>query len=579
MPLYQLITKLLSAEHQRLTFLLNFLFVALFVSLFYSELNGKSKSDDFPAVVIKGGQTEYDIKKVMEILPDTLGIMNPDEVLTSEDFVSYNKGVFSKNVETFWVRFKTRNLSGKEIDLLVSSFFIDRLTVFRLDSTFQKIITVSDNHGYMLQPEDRAFDFYQTSLVPLKLRKNDTDQWYIKLWSERPKNHRNVEPSVRMGFVGYTMEGFERWYRYGEIFNLVMLGITFMVIVFNTTLFFWGKESNYGYLAIYNIGYLIWVFFLGGFLIFFNIVDDHLIEKSLRRTIPFAMLTIGYSFFSTDFLNLKDHYPRLTKVIRFSGLMYGSLTVLYFVGFPELATAIMQLISPVVFLGVLYGSIRIFIIYRNFRNGLFLAAVILLNFSHGFFLFAYNDPHFNYLWGHHVTQIVFLIDIILFSVITTLKFIEYKQEKILIETEKQIVQRELDKKNRQLASIVAQQANRNESLANLKKTVSNSTGDNQELKKITQEIGQIMHTNTNWDNFKLHFEDVHPNFFKILTDRYPNLTPNDHRLSAFIKMGLKNKEVATVTGVSVRAVEKARERLKKKMGVENLAAAIREIQD
>jgi len=70
------------------------------------------------------------------------------------------------------------------------------------------------------------------------------------------------------------------------------------------------------------------------------------------------------------------------------------------------------------------------------------------------------------------------------------------------------------------------------------------------------------------DEFKLFFERVHPNFYKTLGERYPDLTSRDMRLCAFIYLGMTTKEIAVLTYREVRSVESSRNRLRKKLGLD-----------
>lgn len=71
------------------------------------------------------------------------------------------------------------------------------------------------------------------------------------------------------------------------------------------------------------------------------------------------------------------------------------------------------------------------------------------------------------------------------------------------------------------------------------------------------------------EEFRQYFERVHPDFYKTLSDRYPELTQRDLRLCAFIYLGLNTKEIASMSYREVRSVESARNRLRKKLGLEN----------
>jgi DNA-binding CsgD family transcriptional regulator len=49
----------------------------------------------------------------------------------------------------------------------------------------------------------------------------------------------------------------------------------------------------------------------------------------------------------------------------------------------------------------------------------------------------------------------------------------------------------------------------------------------------------------------------------------PNLTLNEKRLCAFLRLDMTSKEISAITGQSVRAIEQARIRLRKQLGLTN----------
>lgn len=77
------------------------------------------------------------------------------------------------------------------------------------------------------------------------------------------------------------------------------------------------------------------------------------------------------------------------------------------------------------------------------------------------------------------------------------------------------------------------------------------------------------HENQNADEeFRQCFERVHPRFYTVLSEKYPDLTARDQRLCAFLYLGLNTKEIATITSREVRSVESSRNRLRKKLGLD-----------
>jgi AraC family chitin signaling transcriptional activator len=67
--------------------------------------------------------------------------------------------------------------------------------------------------------------------------------------------------------------------------------------------------------------------------------------------------------------------------------------------------------------------------------------------------------------------------------------------------------------------------------------------------------------------FEANFERVHYEFFNELKAYFPDLTQKELRLCAFVRMNLTNKEIASILNISVRGVETARYRLRKRLSL------------
>lgn len=65
--------------------------------------------------------------------------------------------------------------------------------------------------------------------------------------------------------------------------------------------------------------------------------------------------------------------------------------------------------------------------------------------------------------------------------------------------------------------------------------------------------------------FETYFDEVHKDFFDRLKEKFPQLSPKDLRLCAYIRMNISSKEIATLLNISFRGVEISRYRLRKKM--------------
>ncbi len=77
-----------------------------------------------------------------------------------------------------------------------------------------------------------------------------------------------------------------------------------------------------------------------------------------------------------------------------------------------------------------------------------------------------------------------------------------------------------------------------------------------------------------WKEFELRFTEVHHEFYAKLSRINPNLTLNEKRLCAFLLLDMTSKEISSITGQSVRAIEQARTRLRKQLGITNQNASL-----
>src|SRR5690606_12006780 len=69
--------------------------------------------------------------------------------------------------------------------------------------------------------------------------------------------------------------------------------------------------------------------------------------------------------------------------------------------------------------------------------------------------------------------------------------------------------------------------------------------------------------------FDANFERVHQDFFAELKSNYPDLSQKELRLCGFVKMNLTNKDIASILNISVRGVETARYRLRKRLSLDH----------
>jgi tetratricopeptide (TPR) repeat protein len=131
---------------------------------------------------------------------------------------------------------------------------------------------------------------------------------------------------------------------------------------------------------------------------------------------------------------------------------------------------------------------------------------------------------------------------------------------------------QLEFKNKELATHTLNMIQKNEILENIKQGVTeikNATPEelNHKLNGLLSMVNYSLHLDKEWENFKLHFEQVHQDFFKKLIEKFPELNANDLKLCALIKLNLDNREVATILNISQDSAKVARHRLRKKLNL------------
>lgn len=130
---------------------------------------------------------------------------------------------------------------------------------------------------------------------------------------------------------------------------------------------------------------------------------------------------------------------------------------------------------------------------------------------------------------------------------------------------------ELEHRNKEIVSktMYLQQKNQNISgiIGRLSQAKHLFKSSNQSLiDEVIRELS-LSTKDTTWEEFEMRFEQVHTDFFKNLNKRFPNLSPNEKKLCAYLKLNMNSKEIARLTHTTVGSVEQARFRLRKKLGI------------
>jgi DNA-binding CsgD family transcriptional regulator len=88
-----------------------------------------------------------------------------------------------------------------------------------------------------------------------------------------------------------------------------------------------------------------------------------------------------------------------------------------------------------------------------------------------------------------------------------------------------------------------------------------------EFRSVFRMINDTEKSDDDWNRFALYFDQVHNNFLSILKNKYPQLSPTDLKLCAYLRLNLTSKEIAQLLNISLKGVEVSRYRLRKKLNL------------
>ena len=146
-------------------------------------------------------------------------------------------------------------------------------------------------------------------------------------------------------------------------------------------------------------------------------------------------------------------------------------------------------------------------------------------------------------------------------------------EKEIIQLQKEKLEAEVNFKNQELASTTMHLFKRGKLLSKLKEELSGAIkklpedAAHSDFTKLVKMLSEAEKQDADWEQFAIHFDKVHNNFLHHLKKAYPELTAADLKICAYIKMNLSSKEMAQLLNISLKGVEVARYRLRKKIDI------------
>lgn len=450
----------------------------------------------------------------------------------------------------------------------------------------------------------------------------DEEIFYVHLDVSDLYAIKSFKPSIK----GWLQEVVDQQEWYITLFSFLSIIILFMYIVNNLVEYFFLRENTHIYYIIGLTGGLLYV------LSYHSVIEKWISYRYIKVLAAsehqlyiadfsyilnrISIITIFFSLIqlASNFLNTQKHIPNWHSIsqkflIFYISFNFISLICTIFTPFPAdlyiITFSNIMLIAALV-LGITSGIICLKKDRENAK--LFLSAHLIPFF---FILLTTLYVELNYFTSYSSVIMPYLTILSIpigLNTLLTLRVIHIRNslheialstQKLYLENEKtkhdkeraffekehlktQLEVEKLNKENlelkinlqdRQLLTSTLQIQKKNEIIHQISKEVSKiPRKDEHYASSSLKEIFSLMqnHENAenNWAIFKEHFEKIHPQYLESLKKNYPQLTTNDVRLSAYIKLNLTNKEIAVLQNIEPASVKKAKIRLKQKLNKE-----------
>ena len=169
-----------------------------------------------------------------------------------------------------------------------------------------------------------------------------------------------------------------------------------------------------------------------------------------------------------------------------------------------------------------------------------------------------------------VGMIIFLL------IVSTVRnqYVAADQQKIIAEQSKLVAELELKSTERELRYVSTSIMEKNEMIESIKKDINyaskflSDSDSKYLLNPLRSKLKDATSGSSDWDDFQKHFNKSYPGFLEQLAGLNKSLTIPDLRICAYLRAGQTTKEIAHMTGLSVRSIESRRYRLRKKLNLE-----------
>ncbi len=490
-----------------------------------------------------------------------------------ERFTVRDQTDFDKEKQGLWIRFKIKNETGSPTEFYLNGKLYDYVTLYRLGETLDTVATT----GYLVPFDEKPVKDWDANLS-FHLENKETGEYLLHLQSVTKVSKAVATVFDDMCLTLYPKKAYDKGHHLPRFLLYAFMGSLLMIAIYYFSISINSSFQEYWLFALYNLGVFLSTFFLTAQPYELGLFDVFSFERNLRyATVPLSCM--AYLSFSWRLLNIRNLNSVCGSIIKATFWVYPVIVLLLLFSFFKEAYFLFLISVPFFLFSI--TTLAVFNYHKKVEARYFVVGHLLVGLTGVIHIFS-NFEWISLRVGCVSNFVGILAEIVVLSFAITKKFsvlnhqklqVEYeqKQQEDTLKTElkkRKELEVELEEKVRSLTSASVQWTNINEKLENLERKIKKSIDGGNAIaakEELIKEIGEIKTFQDHWENFKLHFESVHPRFFQSIKENYPKLTKNDIRLLAYLKMELTNQEISMILNVTKRSVEQAKRRMRLKM--------------
>ncbi|MCU0327152.1 MAG: hypothetical protein MUF45_18280 [Spirosomaceae bacterium] len=560
-------------------------FCVLFIGLYFTLT---ARSQDI-ITVDEGNSTK---SKEFSILPDKSYSFH--QILTDKSlsFIKTDTLQFNQ-ANTYWIKLKVHNPSAYSEKYMVEFLPMTDNTLYYFDKNQNKWVSYSN--GLLVNNGKRNI-----WLMPCILPASETTELFIKANIKAFRNATApIQATVWLEKENYIIQNEQ----FIALATWITVFIFIFFLVYNAYIFYVFRDKTFIYYLIAQIGGIIFIladqFYFNVLLPFrFCVVDSkpdgfvvfHDIN-GVMFDISISMILFGYIQITRLYFDTKANFPKQDTLLKYLPITFiGTVTLSNILLFSELIKVgkLPSILPNCIIIGTVICILYVAILSFRRRHKLaryFLIAnsitIVIILGSSIFYLFidiVRTTDHAIFAKIAIIAQALFLAIALVQRVLLIREELKQKQletqelifQNTLQQAQNEYLQEKLEANQRELASNTLYISQKNELLLDLKSSVQH-LGENlpvasqKVIRNIKAVIQNNLHLESDWERFRIHFEQVHPDFFKQLQAEHPNLTQYEIRLCAYFHMNLSTKEIANLLNIDPASVRKAKMRLNKKI--------------